>query len=107
VEVLFNELNKKHLYFLDSFVTPDSVCEALAGKLNIPFARRDVFLDNQTDPEYIRGQVHKLKTLALERGWAIGIGHDRKNTIEVLKEEMPKMEKDGCKFVFVSELLKQ
>jgi polysaccharide deacetylase 2 family uncharacterized protein YibQ len=44
--------------------------------------------------------------LADEKGWAIGIGHDRRNTLEVLKEEMPKLEKEGYKFVYVSELVK-
>jgi polysaccharide deacetylase 2 family uncharacterized protein YibQ len=39
-------------------------------------------------------------------GQAIGIGHDRKITLEVLKEVMPSIEKEGYKFVFVSELIR-
>ena len=104
--IIFKTLNKKRLYFLDSYVSPDSVCTDLADKMRVSFARRDVFLDNEPEPDYIRNQIRKLKLLAGAQGWAIGIGHDRKSTLEVLKEEMPKLEKEGYKFVYVSELVK-
>ncbi len=50
--------------------------------------------------------VMKLKNLSRKHGLAIGIGHDRKTTLEVLREAMPELEKEGFKFVFVSELVK-
>ncbi|MCM8780086.1 MAG: divergent polysaccharide deacetylase family protein, partial [Candidatus Omnitrophica bacterium] len=62
--------------------------------------------DNESDPAYIRAQLQELKDLAQSRGWAIGIGHARKATLEVLKEEMPKLQKEGFKFVKISELVK-
>ncbi|MCX5698729.1 MAG: divergent polysaccharide deacetylase family protein [Candidatus Omnitrophica bacterium] len=96
---------KKHgLYFFDSFVTSKSVCSALAKKIKIRFAKRDVFLDNQDDSGYIRGQLIKLKNLARRKGTAIGIGHDRKNTLLVLKEILPHLEIEGYKFVFLSQV---
>lgn len=104
MEIVFKELKARGLYFLDSLVSGQSVCSVLAGKLGLDFARRDVFLDNTEDPAYIRGQLVKLKLRAKNRGWAIGIGHDRKVTLQTLKELMPQMEKEGYRFVFVSEL---
>jgi len=101
---IFKELSRKHLYFLDSFTSSDSVCEDLAQKLKVAFVKRDVFIDNESDPEYIRGQIAKLKSLASARGWAIGIGHDRKNTLDVLREELPKIINEGYELVYVSEL---
>jgi uncharacterized protein len=98
------EAKKHKLYFLDSFVTAKSVCRTIARKIKIKFAKRDVFLDNQDDPEYIRGQLEKLKNLSRKQGTAIGIGHDRKNTLMVLKEMLPQLENEGYKFVFVSEI---
>jgi hypothetical protein len=106
MEIVLKTVSRKHLYYLDSYVSSDSVCLELAEKLRVHFAKRDVFLDNQPEPDYIRNQLMKLKLLAHARGWAIGIGHDRKNTLEVLREEMPKLEKEGYRFVFVSELIK-
>ena len=66
--------------------------------------RRDVFLDNVEESGYIKQQINKLKSKARSRGFAIGIGHDRKVTLEVLREVMPQLSKEGYKFVFLSEL---
>jgi polysaccharide deacetylase 2 family uncharacterized protein YibQ len=102
--LIFSELKKRHLYFLDSFVTGKSVAAQLAQKVALRFAKRDVFLDNNLDPGYIREQLRKLKIKARVKGVAIGIGHDRKITLEVLKEVMPELDREGYKFVFVSDL---
>jgi len=102
---VFKELKKRNLYFLDSFVSDKSVCHNLARQVNLPFARRSVFLDNRSSPDYIKNQVGKLKNMAAARGQAVGIGHDRKNTLKVLKEAMPQIAKEGYTFVFVSELV--
>ncbi|MDD4954219.1 MAG: divergent polysaccharide deacetylase family protein [Candidatus Omnitrophica bacterium] len=104
--VVFRQLKKKRLYFLDSFVSADSVGADLATKFRLGFARRDVFLDNNEDPEYIKQQIYKLKSKARANGYAIGIGHDRRATLEVLKEQMPLLAREGYKFVFVSELVR-
>jgi len=106
MEVIFREMHKKNLYFLDSMVSKKSVCEKLARKIGVKFTKRDIFLDNENNPAYIKGQINKLKLRALSLGYAIGIGHDRRITLEVLKEVMPQLEKEGFQFVFVSQLLK-
>lgn len=106
MSAVFSELKKRGLYFLDSYVSGDSVCFAASRKMKIGFAARDVFLDNTEDAQYIRGQVYELKARARARGFAIGIGHDRRVTLQVLKEVMPELEKEGYKFVFVSQLVK-
>jgi polysaccharide deacetylase 2 family uncharacterized protein YibQ len=100
------EAKKRKLYFFDSFVTNQSVCPALAKQIKIRFAKRDVFLDNQNDFGYIQGQLIKLKNLAKRQGTAIGIGHDRKNTLLVLKEMLGQMETEGYKFVFLSQVVR-
>ncbi|MBU2221728.1 MAG: divergent polysaccharide deacetylase family protein, partial [Candidatus Omnitrophica bacterium] len=46
---VFKELKKRDLYFLDSFSSSSSVASKLADEEHIPFARRDVFLDNKAD----------------------------------------------------------
>lgn len=107
MEVVFMELNKRHLYFLDSYVTPKTVCSQLASKMDVPFAQRDIFLDNQEDPEYIRQQIYKLKDVVKSQGYAIGVGHDRKITLEVLSKVMPELEKEGYKFVPLSDVVKK
>ncbi len=104
MEIILTQVKKHKLYFLDSYVTAGSVCDALAKNMGVKFAKRDVFLDNQNDPEYVKGQLIKLKNLAEKQGSAIGIGHDRKNTLIALKEMVPRLVKEGYQFVYLSEL---
>jgi len=104
MKIVFQELKKRKLYFLDSLVSPKSVCEDLARKMRLRFVKRDVFLDNNDDAGYIRQQLRELKLRAEQLGQAVGVCHDRRNSLLVLKEEMPRIEKEGFKFVFVSEL---
>ncbi|MFA5176904.1 MAG: divergent polysaccharide deacetylase family protein [Candidatus Omnitrophota bacterium] len=104
--IVLKELKRRHLYFLDSYVTSKSVCSRLARKLNLTFFKRDIFLDNKEDKGYIKQQIYELKVKARQHGFAIGIGHDRRATLEVLKEVMPLLAKEGYKFVFLSEMVK-
>jgi len=106
MSIVLNELKKRNLFFLDSLVSPKTICSNLADKLHVGFAKRDIFLDNKEEVEYIKGQIYKLKRKAQVYGHAVGIGHDRKITLEVLKETMPELEREGYKLVFVSELVK-
>ena len=68
----------------------------------VPTARRHVFLDNDNDANKIRNQLYKLVNKAEAKGNAVGIGHAKKLTLQVLKEEIPKLKKDGFQFQFAS-----
>ncbi|MFA6129799.1 MAG: divergent polysaccharide deacetylase family protein [Candidatus Omnitrophota bacterium] len=104
--LILSEAKKRKLYFLDSFVTAKSVCSLLAKRIKMRFAKRDIFLDNLDDPAYIKDQIIKLRDLAKKNGLAVGIGHDRRNTLIVLSEAIPQLVKSGYKLVFVSEIAK-
>lgn len=106
MSIVFGELKKRNLFFLDSFVSAKTVCPALARKMRLGFAKRDIFLDNKEEYNYIKKQLYQLKAKARAYGRAIGIGHDRKVTLEVLRDVMPQFEKEGYKFVFLSDLIK-
>lgn len=105
MRIIFEELKKKKLYFLDSF-TGKTVCPKLALEAKLPYARRNVFLDNKSDAEYILGQLEVLAKTAEQDGFAVGIGHDRKKTLEVLAQALPELKKRGFRFVYTSELVK-
>ena len=47
----------------------------------------------------------KLVKKSEERGTAIGIGHVKPKTLNVLKKHIPKLQKNGYKFEFVSKIL--
>ncbi|MCX5715660.1 MAG: divergent polysaccharide deacetylase family protein [Candidatus Omnitrophica bacterium] len=106
MKAVFVEIKKRGLFFVDSLVTNRSVCKKVAKDCDIRFASRDIFLDNKEDFEYISGQMQRLIKLAKKKGFAVGIGHDRTATVAALARLMPDAEKNGIKFVFVSELVK-
>jgi len=104
MSVIFKRMKKDKLFFMDNVVTVDTVCKKVARKQGIKFIHRSVFLDNEADIDYIKGQIAELKEQALKTGWAVGVGHDRPKTVEALKETIPEMEEEGINFVFLSEL---
>ncbi len=103
---IFSYLKKKNLYFLDSLTSGKSVCGEVAAEIGLRFAKRDIFLDNDEDIGAIKKQMVELKRLALKRGRAIAICHDRKKTVAALADTMPGMAKDGIEFVSLSELVR-
>ncbi len=106
MKAIFEELKARRLFYLDSLATNKTICQALAKKLNLGYAKRDIFIDNDSDPDYIKGQLNKLFDEANSLGVSVGIGHDRPNTIAVLKEVMPAMAKNGIEFIYVSDIVK-
>lgn len=103
---VFTYLKKNDLFFFDSMTSPKSVCKDLASDIGIPYARRDIFIDNSNDPDAIEAQLYALEKLALKKGQAIAIGHDRKNTIIVLRRMIPRLKEKGIMIVPLSELVK-
>ncbi len=99
-------LKKQNLYFFDSLTSEKSVCRQAASGTGIKFAQRDMFLDNSNDVDRIHGEINELERLALKRGRAIAICHDRKNTAIALAKFMPQMAEDGIEFVYLSEMEK-
>ena len=71
----------------------------------VPTASRNVFLDNDDDEEKIAQQLMKLVKKSKENSFAIGIGHVKPKTLNVLKTHIPKLQKEGFKFEFVSKML--
>lgn len=104
MRVVLRELKQRGLFYLDSFVTKQSVGEQAARESGIRFARRDIFLDNEQTPAAIQKQLARLAKTAQKRGYAIGIGHDRSATLKVLQEAVPALERAGFTLVPVSEL---
>ncbi len=98
-------LKGEGLYFVDSRTNSRSVAHAAAEEQGLRALSRDVFLDNDSAPDYIRGQLDILIARARARGRAVGIGHFRQNTVTVLEEELPGLEEQGVKLVPLSELL--
>ena len=72
---VLSTLKEHGLFFIDSYTSSGSVAETTARQLNIPTARRRVFLDNEQRHEAICRQMKEVADLAAREGQAIAIGH--------------------------------
>lgn len=102
---LFQGMKTRGLFFVDSRVTGRSVSRLSARRQHVPFAQRDVFLDNINTRPYIENQFLELERKANEQGSAIGIGHARPLTWEILAEEIERLRQKGFQIVTVKETL--
>ena len=102
MNIVSNVLKRHGKYFVDSRTTSQTVAEGIMRSRGVPTARRHVFLDNNNDVNKIREQLYKLVEMAEDKGAAIGIGHAKKSTLQVLKAEIPKLKKNGFTFQFAS-----
>jgi len=103
---LMSALKDRSLFFLDSMTDPKSLAFAVAKEFGLRAAKRDVFLDNESNnPLAIRKQLDELARIAKEHGQAIGIGHPHPATIEELRKWLPEAAELGIEVVPVSRLM--
>ena len=106
MKVVMDTAKEQGVFFLDSKTTSKSVGEKLARKMGVKTASRSVFLDNNQDKEYIRGQIEELIKIAKKNGTAIGIGHPHSETISVLIEKEADFAREGIGLVRLDELVR-
>ncbi|MCK4337624.1 MAG: divergent polysaccharide deacetylase family protein [Candidatus Aminicenantes bacterium] len=107
MRIFLERLKEKNLYFVDSMTTSDSIAYKMAQSLDIPTARRHVFLDGELEKSYIKGQLKQLFHLAQKNGHAIGICHPSNMTLQILSKDLFKMQKQyGVDIVFASAVVR-
>ena len=94
-------------YFVDSRTDIRTVARQAAREAGLASAQRDVFLDNEAEPEYVRKQLQRLVAKAKREGSAIAIGHPYPQTLAVLEEVLPGLAAQGIAVVPVSQLVEQ
>ncbi len=106
MQALMAELKARDLLFLDSLTTAASVAYRTARAAGLPAVRNRIFLDHDhQDDERIRRNLHSLVESARTAGFGVGIGHPHPATLQVLSQELPRLQAAGVVFVTLSELL--
>lgn len=105
MSVVADYFSENSLYFIDSVTSSESQAYKAMISKNVKTAKRNVFLDEVDSVDYVKGQMQLLASLASKNGKAIGIGHVRLNTFEAIDSMIPELEKQGIRFVNVTELL--
>ena len=98
-------LKQRGLFFIDSRTTAATVAFDAAEKTGVRCGFRNVpFLDDVQQVPAIEKQLELAIHGAKEKGAAIAIGHPHPETLQALKEMLPRAEAQGVYLVFVSEL---
>jgi len=100
---LARALKKMNKFFLDSFTNPESRGYITMRRYGVPTQLRQVFLDHVEDPALIKDNLDSLVTLSHHMEIAVGIGHVKPMTLEVLREEIPRYEAEGYQFIRLSQ----
>ncbi len=102
MRIVMQELQRRGLLFVDSRTNRETVAGAMARSIGVPVAERNVFLDHKATAEAVTDQLRQLEEIARKRGHAVGIGHPRDATIEVLSAWLPTAAEKGFALVPIS-----
>jgi uncharacterized protein len=96
--------SERHLYFIDSRTTPDTVALEVARRMQLPAFYRSVFLDDTETTAYTLGQLQVLRRVLEEQGTAVAIGHPHPTTLRALAEFLPELQGDDIQLLPASRL---
>ncbi len=102
---VLEELRDTSLYFIDSRTQANSIAFRLARDLGLRTSRRDVFLDSEQSYDFAVKQLQEARRIANQQGSAIVIGHPYPTSLAALRDQMPRMNAEGYRFVFASDLV--
>lgn len=102
---LMAELQRRHLFFVDSRTSARTVAAAQAQKISLASVSRDVFLDDERTAEAITRQLQSAIQLARKQGSAVMIGHPYPVTLDVLERELPRLKAQGIEWIDIRQMI--
>ena len=100
----YRALIEQGFIFVDSKTIAQTAVARAAKKYNQPYISRDIFLDDDPSAGAVRRELVAAVNLAKKRGYAIAIGHPKKNTIAVIKASKNNILKD-VEVVYLKDIL--
>ncbi len=104
---VLDEVRKRGLFYIDSRTKSDTIAYRLAKSMGLRAAKRDVFLDAEESYDFAIRQLAEARRVARRQGYAIVIGHPYRSSLRALAEELPKIDREGFRLVFASELVEK
>ncbi len=95
MRLVMEELQRRHLLFLDSRTIANSVGERIADQIGVAHVSRDVFLDDDMSGAAVAKQLAIAERVARETGQVIAIGHPHPATIAAIKAWLPRAKAQG------------
>jgi hypothetical protein len=104
--LIFNELKKNNLFFVDSRTSPNTKAFIAAEKVGLPVAARKIFLDNSRDYNEI---YNHLINIAEKKDGDVSpviiIGHPHPETIRAISDAVKVLKEKKVSIVPVSQIV--
>ncbi|OGP90630.1 MAG: hypothetical protein A2031_02015 [Deltaproteobacteria bacterium RBG_19FT_COMBO_43_11] len=104
--VIFGQLKKKNLFFIDSRTAPNSQAIDAAQKVGLRVAQRKIFIDNIRDYNEIYNNLIGVINYNKDASPLIVIGHPYPETINALRDAVRVLRGKGILIVPVSRIIK-
>jgi len=101
------ELRRRGLLWLDSRTSPRTTGPMVARQFSMPWAERDVFLDDDPARVAVEKQLRQVEEVARRHGRAIAIGHPRDATLDALEPWLRGLEAKGFALVPLTEIVRR
>jgi len=105
--LIFNELKKNNLFFIDSRTSPNTKASIAAKKVGLQVAARKIFLDNSRDYNEIYNSLINIEKADGDASPLILIGHPHPETIRAVSDAVKVLKEKKVSIVPVSQLLKK
>jgi len=105
VTLVLQDLKRRGLFFLDSLTTNDSKGLAVAERIGLPHAGRDIFLDNDCDFEEAIHIMQRIVDRKYSWSTMIIIGHPHESTVRAIGAAVPFLRDNNIRIVPLSDLI--
>ncbi|MBW2674599.1 MAG: divergent polysaccharide deacetylase family protein [Deltaproteobacteria bacterium] len=105
VTLVLQGLKRRGLFFLDSLTTKDSKGMAVAKRIGLPHAGRDIFLDNDCDFEEAVNILHRIVEKKDIWETIIVIGHPHESSVRAIGAVVPVFRDNDIRIVPLSDLI--
>ncbi|WP_420934791.1 divergent polysaccharide deacetylase family protein [Alteromonas sp. A081] len=103
MKALMEEIKRQGLFFVDSRTTVLTKAQAIAERVGVPNASRQIFLDHQRNRAFLERQFKRMKEIAKVKGYVVVIGHPHPETIAFLKQELPALAVEGFNLLSIAD----
>ena len=102
---LVAELQRRHLFLLDSRTSAKTVAAAEAQRIGLASLSRDIFLDDERTTEAVTAQLNAAIALAHKQGSVVMIGHPYPVIFDVLERELPRLKAQGIVWIDLRQMI--
>ncbi len=106
MEPVIGELKLRGLLFVDSRTVGNSTGMTLSRSLGVPYASRDVFLDDEQTSPQLDARLRDVEMIARKRGRVVAIGHPHDATLAALNAWFATLPRQGFVLVPISSMVK-